>query len=133
MSISTLSSYERACIVGNYQFLGAQDTIDPKIKSMGYSPEQLAMLEKKTITKQYTANSCGLKLTGDYKQFVEPSLGYYLEAFYAYDNQGVLPFPGSFTEQPSKILDIFEILKQMQSEEENKIRQQIERNQKRAK
>ena len=133
MTLSTISSYERACLVGNYHFLGNKDNIDPKIQSMGYTKAQLAMLEKQTVTKQYAVNSCGMNITGDYKQFIEPNIGYYLEAFSAYDNHGVLPYTGSFTEQPSKILDLFEIFKQMQNEEETKIRKQIERNQKRAK
>lgn len=127
-----MSSYERACLVGAYHSLGVKDTIDPRIANRGYTPEQLEILEKRTITKQLSYVSCGLSITGDIKQFKEPNIGYYLEAFYAYDNHGVLPFPGAFTEQPSKMIDVFEVMSQLKHEEENKIRQQIDREQKRA-
>lgn len=126
-----MSSYERASLIGNYHALSVKESIDPSIKNRGYTAEQLKNLENKTQVRRVSINSCNLSITGDLKQFNEPNLGYYLEAFYAYDNHGVLPFSGSFSEQPSKMLDIIEILKQMQNEEETRIRKQIERDQKR--
>ena len=53
----------------------------------------------------------------DVTRFDFPHFLFYLEAFRAYDEHGVLPDVGSFFEQPAHIMEIFAILKAIQSEE----------------
>ena len=47
--------------------------------------------------------------------FVSRQFFEYIEMFLAYE-KGVLPFPGSLSEQPCKIIEIFGIIRQMRAE-----------------
>lgn len=127
MDLSTLSTFEMANLIGAYYKLGSKPRIDPHLLARGYTPEQIAALDKSIITKQNNINCCGIKITGDLDQFNEPSLNFYLPAFHSFDEKGINPFPGSYSEQPSKIIDIFDILAQIKLDETQKIQREHER------
>ena len=133
MELSILSSFEMANLIGSYYKLSKKDSVDPRLLERGYTPEQIAILMKQPITQKTNIISCGLKITGDLDQFKEPGLNFYLSAFHAYDTSGILPFPGTFSEQPAKILDIFDIMSQLKFDEEDRIRKETERELKRKK
>lgn len=56
-------------------------------------------------------------------RFFDPSVMWLFKAWAAFDKAGVLPFPGSYTDQPAKIFEVFSVfdgLKAEQMEEERK-------------
>jgi len=107
--------------------MGAKDKIDPRLLERGYTKEQIAVLEKRTITNQDVLYSCNLKITGDIKKFKHESFYYYLTAFRAYNEHGILPFSGEFSDQPSKNIEIFEVFEQLTHEENEKVYREQER------
>jgi len=127
MTLSSLTSYELACIIGQYHNLDAKDAIDPRLLTRGYTPEQLEMLKKKTITHQTSIVSCGLSISADLKKFKHESFHYFLTAFHTYDKRNILPFEGSYNNQPSKIIEVFDILEQLKFESEQRAMRKHER------
>jgi len=128
--MSSLTSYELALIVGQYHGLDSKDIIDPRLLNRGYTPEQLEILKKQTITNQTSIVSCGLAISADLKSFTEPAFHYYLTSFHSYDQHHQLPFPGTYNEQPSKIIEIFDILDQLKFDSEQRAIRKHEREQK---
>lgn len=131
MKESTVSSYEYALIVGSYHAIGAKERIDPQLLQRGYTKEQIAELEKRTISNQDILYSCNLKITGDLKRFKHESFYFYLTAFRAYEEHGILPFSGAYGDQPAKIIEVFEVFEQLKFEETQKIYKEQEREMKR--
>ena len=118
-----------ANIIGQYYGLDSKDAIDPRLLTRGYTEEQLEILKKKTITNQTSIVSCGLSITGDLKTFKHESFHYFLTAFQAYDKHNQLPFPGSYNQQPAKILEVFDALSQLKFESEQRTMRKHEREQ----
>lgn len=56
---------------------------------------------------------------------------YVIAAFDVYDRHGVLPYPGSLSEQPNKIIEIFNVLSSLKQERDQKILEEQQRQQKR--
>ena len=63
-------------------------------------------------------------LSVDYFNFV-------IVAFDIYDRHGVLPYPGSLSEQPNKIIEIFNVLSSLKQERDQKLLQEQQKEQKR--
>lgn len=62
--------------------------------------------------------------------FFDPSVAHFFEMLNKYD-QGVLPYPGSFSEQPGKVIEVFQMLdglkKEKMRQEELKAKQKANR------
>jgi len=117
--VSSLSNDEFIQLVGHYNRLIYKDTVDPKLMSRGYTQEQIDLMMK---SKRSTINeliSCDLHFTGGLTQYEHPYLSYFLTLYERY-KQGVLPFPGSTSEQPAKIIEIFNVLDQLDFEKQEK-------------
>lgn len=84
-------------------------------------------MKHKQINNEFIV-SAGLKISGDIKRFEYPYFGFILSAFQQFEN-GTLPFNGSYSDQPSQILEIFEVLTQLKFETEEKNRKELEREQ----
>lgn len=56
---------------------------------------------------------------------------YVVTLFDLYHKHGVLPYPGSLSEQPAKIIEIFTVLEQLYLEREQKHLEEQQREQKR--
>ena len=50
-----------------------------------------------------------------------PQFNYIYSLYAKYDQFGVLPFPGSHSEQPAKIIEIFDVISAVQAEEEKRL------------
>lgn len=61
----------------------------------------------------------------DYFNFV-------IAAFDIYDKHGVLPYPGSLSEQPNKIIEIFNVLSSLKQERDQRTLEDQQREQKRS-
>ena len=64
--------------------------------------------------------SCGLYFTGGLHKYDLPFFSYLLTLYEKY-KQGTLPFPGSMSEQPAQIVEIFQVFDQLDFEKQEKI------------
>lgn len=72
-----------------------------------------------------------ISLNLHFKQGIEDmSIGYFnyvFTLFELYKNHGVLPYPGSASEQPAKIIEIFDVLQALTSERDRKLMEEQKR------
>lgn len=73
--------------------------------------------------------SCKLCIKGSLAKFEYPYFDYVSTLFYKYKENGMLPFPGSLSEQPAKIIEIFEVLSQLDFERQQKLVKEQQREQ----
>ena len=122
MEISSVSDWDYVNIIGQYVQLetGKTDEIDPRLLARGFTEQQIKMIqEKKKGSSLNEAISLNLhfKTLGRWKY---DKFDFVYTLFNQYDKNGVMPFPGSLSEQPAKIMEIFNILVQLTSETERK-------------
>lgn len=119
MGLSGLSEYEYAAIIGHYNGLNKEPK---KLETRGYSKELLAHVkkQKKTILESlnFRFSETGIK----YDNF-----NFIMTTYSAFKQCGVLPFQGCFTEQPSKIIEIFNLLDALVDEAQQKAAKEQER------
>lgn len=122
MDISTLSNYEFVALVANYNDLcdGSKNKIAPSMVNRGYTAEQLAQASNRIADKFNPVESCNLRFTKPYGHIKYDYMDYVLRLFDNYE-LGILPFPGSASEQPAQIMEIFSILRQLKHEVQTKV------------
>lgn len=126
--ISGLNFYDYACIVANFHsVIGTSKEIDPQIENRGYSPEVIAEMQKKFRAEFRGVKSLNLHFTVPLSNFQYDLFNYILFLFRNYE-QGILPFPGSASEQPNQIIEIFNVIKALKAEREEVQKKQSESN-----
>jgi len=116
LNISTLSSYDRACLVAKYNSLYRRETIDPKMFK-NRSEEDIKYL-RKTMSGT-VQQSCNLAFTKEFKEYPEyDHFNFAMMAGNIFNKAGALPFPGSLSEQPAQMVDILETLFELDTERE---------------
>lgn len=120
--------------MGHYNKLIYKDEIDPKLLARGYSEDQLKqMMESRKGSGPSEVISCNLHLTGRLDRWKYFHFNYVMTLFNSYDKSGVMPFPGTLSEQPAKIIEIFDLLEQLKHEHNEMIRREQAREQAKAK
>lgn len=66
--------------------------------------------------KVSTKISIGVRFDRSLRDFPCDDFGYYCTLFMQYDQHGTLPFPGSLSEQPNFIIEVFNTLKALVTE-----------------
>ena len=110
-----MTDNEYVTIVGHYNRSLQGSEIDPRLLTRGFTEEQLKQIKRKSKSKSEII-SCNLHIKGNLDKFDYPYFSYVLKLFDKYSNHGVLPFPGTHSEQPSKILEIFDLLEALDLE-----------------
>jgi hypothetical protein len=116
--VSTLSTVEFINIVGHYHTLasGYSDNSN-ELEARGYSPEAIAQVKRLKDGGFEGLKTVGLYFKRPPYNFTSDILHYALTLFENYE-RGVLPFPGSLSEQPAQILEIFSVLRALRNERE---------------
>lgn len=125
MKISSLHECEYAGIVAIYNMHTGDTVLDKELKSR-YTDAQLKELQKKKDEKNVGIESCGLRFTRPLDLFPCEKFNYYYTLFENYE-KGVMPFPGSVSEQPAQIIEIFNVFKALRSEQDIKLSKQIKK------
>jgi hypothetical protein len=127
--ISSLTTDEFINFVGHYHALaGSQTSVDDgTLIAKGYSPEAIAELRKQVTKRSAGLKSLGLHFIASLTNFKSDIMNYSLMLFQNYE-RGVLPFPGSFSEQPAQIIEIFGVLQALKWEREQINRKKNEPN-----
>jgi hypothetical protein len=119
MSESGLTDWEYVSLVGHYHGLNEQKQ---ELKDRGYSDAVLKHLRKQKTT---LVESLNVKFTSD--GIVYPYFNYVITLYFAYKNNGILPFDGCLADQPAKIIEIFNTLDALTAETQQKAAKEQER------
>lgn len=120
--LSTLSDFEYVSIVGNYNNLDENDE-EQVLRDRGFSEDQIRYTLK---DKQGTSFKSLNVVFHEKNKLKYPYFSYIITLFNQYKN-GTLPFTGSLVEQPAKIIEIFDVLYQLQYEQEENSRKKHEK------
>lgn len=85
------------------------------LKARGYTDEMIASLGQGSTASRLEIDTCGFRITGDIMSMFYDQFEYVLTLHEAY-NKGHLPFDGSFGDQPSQIVELFNLLTYLQIE-----------------
>lgn len=95
--------------------------IDPRMFENRTEAEIKYLRRTMTGTKQI---SCDMEFTREFKEYPEYAhFNFVMFAYYAFETSGVLPFPGSLSEQPAQIMEIFETILALDTERQNDAQQ----------
>jgi len=111
MDLSSLSDVEYVQIIANYNNADKDDE-EQVLRDRGYSEDKIRYVLKDKQGTSYKSLNVVFHTTKLYKY---PRFTYIYGAYTAYKN-GILPTPGSFSEQPAKLIDIFNTLQQLEFE-----------------
>lgn len=125
-SVSSFPFAEQAKFIGHFLDLSSGKTESTtSLESRGYSPEALALMERRTNEKFNAQESLGVKFKIPLKNFRSEYLSLAFQLHDGYE-KGILPFPGSLTEQPAQIMEIFGLINALKFEQEQKVRKKME-------
>lgn len=117
---------EYISLVGQYNNIVLKPTNDIKeISNKGYSPEAIAELHKAMGTTFPEIRSMNLIFKTDLNKFEYPLFNSVMTLFHKYDNFGTLPFSGCHADQPAQIMEIFNILESLRSEDEKRVSENV--------
>lgn len=126
--MSGLSFYEYATFIGHYQHLASGKAgTEQKLETRGYSEAALKELEQHERKMISTVESQGLRFKRPLKEYESDILEYALQLHENYE-RGQLPFPGSVSEQPAQIIQIFNLLSSLRNERVEKQNKREEKN-----
>lgn len=119
MSESGLSDWEYASLIGHYNGLSEKKQ---ELKQRGYSDAMLAHIKKQ---KSILAESLNVRFKSD--GIIYPYFNYVITLYFAYKNNGILPFAGCMSDQPAKIIEIFNVLDALTDEAQQKAAKEQDR------
>lgn len=128
MEISGLTDYGFVCLVAQYNTAtsNSKHSVDPNLEARGHSAEAIAQANKHFSARFAPVVSCGLRFTKPFDHFKFDHIGYVYTLFENYE-RGSLPFPGSTSEQPAQIMEIFSVLSRLKVEYETKAIESVNR------
>lgn len=124
MDISSLRFAEVVSIVATYQVFSQKD--EPDFVGR-YTPEQIEVMRKAQKKSSANVRSLNFKFTKPVKEFPCGNFEYLTTLFLPFSKHGVLPYPGTLSEQPNKIIEAFNVLKALIGESEEKLRKELEK------
>lgn len=122
MKASSVDLYDYVCIIAEFLCFhdGGKTKDDTELTSRGYSKETIELLQKKMKepgVKQF--KSCNVNYLVHPSNFKYDLFNYLLVLFENY-KKGNLPFPGSVSEQPAQIMELFSLVETVKAEHELK-------------
>jgi hypothetical protein len=125
LKISRMSTLEYINIVGEYNYHVHGSNIDPDIYNRGYSQEAIKIMEQRATPKEIV--SCNLKITKPLEDFQFKGFDY-VYGLYNHFKSGILPFDGPLSEQPARIIEIFNLFTQLENEAQERARKEQQAN-----
>lgn len=110
------------CLISNYNNIGENDE-EQALRDRGYKEDRIKFILKKEKVSSFKSLNVSFHTN---KSLKYPYFSYVLGMFDGY-NKGILPFDGSFADQPAKIIEIFNVLHQLSMEAEHKMRKKLEK------
>lgn len=123
--ISKIETQEFVQIVGHFHKITSGEKTQ-ELDIRGYTPAQLAAVKARIKERFVPIQSLGLRFSSPLDEISYPLMDYILVLFSQYDQHGTLPFPGSLSDQPAKVIEIFNVLQSLKLEQETKARKAAE-------
>jgi len=114
--MSGVSDGEYALLVGNFNRVQGRDHA-AELKARGFSKAQIAIALKEASKVNRSQRYLDLNFEEDFKPDYS-AFSFIMGLYHPWSKYGVLPFPGSTSEQPSKIMEMFSILDKLVYEQE---------------
>lgn len=111
-------------LIGNYQNISGDDR-EQKLRERGYSEGQIKVALADNPAESKTVTSLNVRFNTN--QAIKYPYFSYVFTLYLRYRDGILPYEGPLTDQPAKIIDMFNILEQLQHETEVKQRKEAEK------
>lgn len=129
--MSTLSFKEETYLIANILrgFQGENKT--KHVDTSKYTPEQVAIMNAALGTVENKNKIFNLVFTNDLDSYTVYNFDYLITLYFAYNDHHNLPFPGSVSEQPNKIIEVFNLFKSVIHEVNEQERKKIEKQNKR--
>jgi len=112
-------------LIGHLNRLLLKDQDVDDLAKRGYTREQLdAMYSamKQQDRKIPEVKSLNVSFRTDLSDFNFPQFNFVYAMYSKYDKYGVLPFGGTHSEQPAKMIEIFDVIGAIHAEEEERLR-----------
>lgn len=121
MELSSLSYRDMVSIVAQYNtiYSGSKSVDDAVLLDRGYTADQIAAMRKQSPQTFTPVESCGLKFKSDFSKVKYEHFHYLMNLYQMYE-KGCLPFPGSVSEQPAQIIEMFNIIQLLELERRNR-------------
>ena len=74
-----------------------------------------------------SVSSLNVTINGDLERFDYPEFDYVINIYHIHTKTGALPYPGSISEQPAKIIELLNILEQLNLERRQREQAEQER------
>lgn len=132
LEVSSVSFVEYVQIVSTHGRLVKRPEIDPRLLARGYSEEALKQMQEKISLASSDIVSLDLEIKKGFN-YEYPYFSYVLNLHDRFINSGIMPYQGAYSDQPNKIIEIFNTLDQLKFEHESKLRAEQEREAKRNK
>ena len=128
LELSSLNFFlESALIVGHYNRLANREdknSVWDSYRERGVTEEQIAILKKQVadqagrdVDREF--RSMGYQFTTDLDKFEYPLMNYILTV-YEHWEKGSMPFSGTISDQPNKVVEIMNLLNGLKQEQEDK-------------
>lgn len=132
MRVSSLSVVDYVNLCGHYSKLQSGPSIDPRLlERFKDQPERLEQLKKSIVAKGIkSTRTLNLDFKAPLEDFNYNPFSYVYTLYLQY-KLGTLPFPGSASEQPAQIIEIFNTLDALESETKERQMKEQERKAKR--
>ena len=121
MELSSLSFYDMVRIIAQYNTLysGKATLNDVDLKQRGYTDSMIAVMREKSVQVFTPVDTCGIRIKSDFSKVQYPHFHYLMNLFQMYE-KGCLPFPGTVSEQPAQIIEMFNIVQLLELERHNR-------------
>ena len=127
MAISGATAADYVLLVGHFNYVQIGDKIDPRLRERGYTEAMIKELESRVSRFKTTVRSLNIEFTDHIENYKHPAFDQIMSLYSPYREHGLLPFPGSVSEQPAQVMDFFSVLDSLIHEREEKERQRQQR------
>ena len=112
-------------MVGHYLSFSVNNDIDPRLLERGFTEAQIK--EMRNSMGSNAVVSLNLEFRRDLRDLRHPNFNFIYTIYDAWREHNALPFPGSYTEQPNKIIEHFTTLDALKYESERKAHAKAQR------
>ena len=123
--LSSVTDYERALVTAQYLSFTNDNGIDPRLFERGYTDEQIKLMRQSMGDNSVIGGR--FKFKNDLKEYRHPDFNFLYSIYDAWHTHHALPFRGSYSEQPNKVIDHFHTLDMLRFETEQKARADAEK------
>jgi hypothetical protein len=114
--VSGLTVQEFVQLVATYH---AQDEKQDDLEARGFTREMIEAVRAQQKFNPVT--TLGITFSRPFSDYKFDQFGFVATLFNQFDQHGTLPYAGSLTDQPNKIIEVFNVIRALNTEQQDKI------------